>query len=508
METEPIIEIIETNDIQPVLTPRLRRSEYGRIYTIQHNWNEFADIRTIDTQIDNLFEQMVQEQVNSAGENDIVNISINHDNLETPLYITNARKKNVRYEKFCNQIYNMEQSSRLSGFLSSGQLEVKVVVIKSVTGGKRGNRAPRSAKTDIRLKRSVVEIRTFGENTNACFFNALAVACYYKNHLDHPNKRTLFQKMRENTGKIQEKLAKEIASKCRIPYNTSISINEFDIIQRQLEYRLIVVCAFTDSPIYRGKLGNTKEIVCLCFYEDNYSDGHFSAITDLRKYMRGKIDFCVDCWTRVAKPGQHRCSSTCSVCYRTDCYSVTETRGQFLCPICNIFCQTISCYSSHFKRCRQQEVCNVCKCTFRQRDNHVCFEYVCQKCSQRYTESPHYCFVPVISLQKLQEEDRQRNVTVCFDIESMFRKMNASPTTLEHIPILLVAKIRCSKITSVHNFCDENDSLCDICPHEYLTYHGQSCINEFCDFIFNILSKRAEQAKAFVTIYAHNFRYV
>ena len=499
METDaPVINITSVVRLTPIVSQKLKRTEYPTLLNLEHNLKKFIDISTVYDEINNLFEDAVREDVEKADDNDIVNICIHHENLETPLYITNARKKNIRYDKIAKKLNAVEQSERGSDFLATNRLEVHVTIIKAITGSGRSSKAPYTVARQNNNKTSVINIRNYGNDSeHSCFWNALATAAYYLSVFESdPQRSVKLRRFRDNTGRCQEKSGQQLAIQCSLEYNRAVNAHQFRDIQNCIQQKLVIVCAMTNGPLFRGNRKN-DEIVVLAHSEKN-EVGHYDAITDLKKYMGAGKDFCIPCWVKISKLGSHKCSHVCQSCYRTNCS--TESPSRILCIICNTFAKSERCFEIHQKICVKIVRCPRCYKEVKAEDQHDCLTYFCTLCNDNYEDTPHYCYLQKINMNKLECEDRKRHVVVAFDIESIFKPCSESGVH-EHTPILLVARINCTT-TGSYEIC----SNCDLCPPEVVVYHGETCVKMFCTYLLTSLAIRAEQKKAIITVYAHNLK--
>ena len=168
--------------------------------------------------------------------------------------------------------------------------------------------------------------------------------------------------------------------------------------------------------------------------------------------------------------GDHLCSYKCKICYSTCDKTIPFN---VICFECNRKFVSQNCYDKHLenKICKYVKMCKKCGLIYKSRDGHKCNYFKCRKCGVKTDEQPHYCYIKSSDFNKLIDEDKINKFIVSYDIESYIHNT-------EHIPNLLISKIKCDKCIG-----DE----CSICPCDTKVFFGKTCIKKFVSYIFQML---------------------
>uniref|UniRef100_UPI000D627C86 uncharacterized protein LOC112505627 n=1 Tax=Cynara cardunculus var. scolymus TaxID=59895 RepID=UPI000D627C86 len=100
----------------------------------------------------------------------------------------------------------------------------------------------------------------------------------------------------------------------------------------------------------------------------------------------------------------------------------------------------------------------------------------------------------------LIKQDCAPSIIVFYDIESM--QQSQDPNKALHVPNLLISSTLCDKCFDYTTMKRSDD--CEICGTQYQKFYGETCIKNFCDYIYNDISSKARAAGAGVRIIAHN----
>ena len=110
----------------------------------------------------------------------------------------------------------------------------------------------------------------------------------------------------------------------------------------------------------------------------------------MKVFLR-KVYFCPQCKVGYNQLGKHKCTITCTSCFRVDCYS-TDKDMQSYCAYCKKVCFNDVCERIHRETfCSRVAFCS--KCDKRKFKNHVCDdEKFCTNCKQAVPLN-HKCFI-------------------------------------------------------------------------------------------------------------------
>jgi len=218
-------------------------------------------------------------------------------------------------------------------------------------------------------------------------------------------------------------------------------------------------------------------------------------------------DFCYKCWIITKALNVHHCADTCSGCFRLNANCNKQERNE--CDGCNRVCFGEDCLKHHqLKTCHKFKLCETCDRTFTKLEDHNCLVHKCTKCYAKFnpiTEGVHNCYIKPKNMDALKIDDESLKLHVAFDIESMF--VYDQEKKKRHVAVLLISISRCDD-------CFDNDhKKCphQLCDREPQVFKGdqltpnQGCVSLFGDYLYKTLSKRAEEKKALINVYAHNF---
>ena len=102
-------QISKSNDI---ISKKLKRKTNKTTFQIDHNFGVFSDLFLIENNVDNLYAEFMSKQLEDVNDNDLVSLSIDHENLNgKPIFISPQHKKNFDKHSFFNAIYEISQSN-------------------------------------------------------------------------------------------------------------------------------------------------------------------------------------------------------------------------------------------------------------------------------------------------------------------------------------------------------------------------------------------------------------
>ena len=447
------------------------------------------DISKVNTAIDNAYELFVQSLIHEAADNDRVFITFSNPAENRELYI-NFTKKNFCKDEFLSRAYKLAQSA--GNFLDGGILEIKIQIIKSITGH-GSTKVSRLIPGSIRsaAKKSVIEIRN---NDYKCGYLAIALGKYLadcKAENTKPNRNVKY------SSPAQQKIAAVLFQELGFPCESPVDMQMISQIQTSLtEYQIIVVDRKTQLKLFSGEEKSRKIIL-------EYSDPpHYNIITRLTGYLDCD-DFCDRCWIKINRSRNHVCKNGCPKCSSINvCAPEDEEKA---CSDCHLSFLSEQCFTNHIQNntCLKRKKCDVCWVIYNDNQKHQCDFHQCQACGVSYRSSPHYCFIKPLNKVQLAESDSKHSFLICYDIESMQTPCSESESI--HEPNLLMSQTLCTNCTDTMN-CRKNCDECDTCgPLEHI-WLGTDCVEKFCDYLYNEIAPAATKAKAKVTIVAHNQR--
>ena len=440
----------------------------------------------IKEQLEENFQILIDKLKEGEDPNHYMSIEMEHHSLnDTPLYISYRKIIEMDPSVIFQRILKYHQSDKK--ILHGGNILIRAIIVENIKGmgPKWLKKAPKTLKEKSIQKRSVVYVKN---KDNTCAFRAFFIAKYHKknNRLKNTNDWSKdWEAVRKDKRKLQTNGAIEIMKKCGLEMCDGIGPDEWKIIQENYpEYQIKVIDGvYKSNFIFRGP-ENDKRI----FIE--YANFLYNAIINIKGYMTRDY-YCEKCHVIFSHLFDHRCENHCKSCY-TNC---EKDDNIIKCADCNREFFGFNCYNVHLnnKVCAIIKKCKECDVTYKRQ--HKCQVFRCKKCSEIYTEQPHYCFIANKMKTYLEDEDTINKIIVSYDIES-------TQASGEHIPNLLVCQTKC-------DHCADSDvsTECEYCfiPH-YNNNFGKSCVKNFVKYLFIDLAKKAEQSKSMIYAFAHNAR--
>jgi hypothetical protein len=147
---------------EPVTNEKYRRVEQRAVFDVEHNITESLQLIEYQQQIDDSFEAAMRHFLDGHQGYDMFSAKIEHDNLNTSIYLSPQKIATFDKTRFLNKIFMVSQSNK--EILLNGQLKVEVMITKKVIGsGKRTTKAPQTYTQERINKTSVVTIQNTGK---------------------------------------------------------------------------------------------------------------------------------------------------------------------------------------------------------------------------------------------------------------------------------------------------------------------------------------------------------
>ena len=212
------------------------------------------------------------------------------------------------------------------------------------------------------------------------------------------------------------------------------------------QYLVIIDAADVRNHIFIGDHEDLDEPIYIEWLKgDKTRADHFNFIRYIEAYTKAEY-FCYACHIAHGSV-KHQCEGICPVCKGVGKCKLEKDVPTVDCDGCGRTCFNQNCYTRHLDtpngpHCSASEFCKDCCCVFRvnKKAKHVCGEYKCPNCYKKYTETPHYCMLKPLNVDKLVEEDKTNKIIVCYDIESCLVKDERGNDL--HKPMLLISGIK------------------------------------------------------------------
>ena len=492
----------ESNGDHPLLSAtEIARDESGKwhhifnkkissvTYRIDHRLDLVDDLAVVSEYVDNFFEDILNKEIQRMhiSENGFYSCLIESESIDHPLYVPPHRINNRHPEDILNVFRKVAQSD--IQIKLDKQFTIMWTFAQPPQGtGKYSWVSPKTPYERSHEKRSVVMITN---SDQSCFFRALAVA---KFHAIKPINRKLWSvedtrewKQITRSEDFQKSKAKLLSDACGFELDVPIRFADYSPIQETFkdDFRIIIFNAVERSKVFVGNSESKNH----CFLElfQGGDGGHYNTVVKPRAYFGWK-DFCFKCFVPIRK--RHLCPQACIFCREPPACIQEEIK---LCDQCFSVFVSDTCFENHKKNktCDQFKKCPICKRL--EISPHNCFEYTCKDCYEKYTETPHYCYIKNLDMDKLRKEDEQNKLIVCFDIEAT--QTYQVNERLYHKPNLLICMGACNECLG--------QTYCRFCCNEKI-FTGEDCVKEFCSYLYGDLSKKAEKNNLKIYVYGHH----
>ena len=271
---------------------------------------------------------------------------------------------------------------------------------------------------------------------------------FYKNLLDKGRK------------KMQTDFALQLCQMANLPTNRYLGLNDIPPFERLLGVNVFVVSSRVGDKFIRAIDAEMKRNIFLYHVE---SDGelHWHGIANIQGFFNAK-HFCSTCLQPFHRKTNHRCLTSCDVCFGMDC---RVSDKQMCCRSCGRLCRSIDCFHRHKQckgvgkkaypsQCDTYYECHTCKKVLKRSERsieeHICGEWKCSTC-QRYHVGEHLCYQTATCYS--DEDDVKKRKFIFYDMET--RQDEKMQCDKGYNP----SKTRCRICVGKQNQC----STCKLC---------------------------------------------
>ncbi|MDI9312001.1 MAG: DNA polymerase [Limnohabitans sp.] len=490
IQSEPLLNFIKVSESSYKST-RFHRQTKRTLFRVNHNLSQLADLLEVEDQIDDAFFKIIEENTTNAKLNDIISVSIDNENLITPIFIS-KKKQFIRREDVLNRIEKICQSSR--SFLIDGILDFEVSVTECLSGrGRLSKRKLPISLKDYRSKKRCIKFVT--NNDNSCGYRAIALG-----YIDKVmSRKRLTRKQKRNMKSLESKIAKKLCQDLQLNINNELDMNGLETFSAFFEsldppIELVVVNGRTKLKEFGGNKQSIQIYIELF-------EKHYNYISSIQAYFERSY-FCSKCFVGFNDKSNHNCPYVCSLCL----VSGTCEGDKVLCEKCNRTFNGTQCFTNHKTNeiCKKKFKCKKCLIEDTNYSSHQCLLYKCKKCGEIYSSSPHYCFMKPKIIKKLYEEDSRNKIIIAFDIESAILNDDDNELLQMHKPNLLISNTVCDFCFNMNEF--KKDEQCKICGDYLKIFSGYSCVEKFADYLYNEMALKASNSKSQLLVFAHNFK--
>lgn len=546
---QTIFQFTDMRHLDPKHNKRFNIKEYDIIMTVKHNLREFSGgIMQVGAELDAFYEDLMRKYLDDLqSPEDYYSFEFRFTR-GYPINIF-GKKKAFDPMQLTNALYKISQSN--TACMMDGKAGIRIGLIPASHSG-TGDSVGYRGLTAAQLAKQCRNIITIRNKDNICGWRALVVSLWRAEN-PQPSKLPQLAPLQQENGrrycnnrlgddynrrwkcisnshlKRQKEMAEQLMEDLGVEPGTPMTSDHYPVIAQYLELRdiqFIVMSTVGPSPLYRTEY--KEKFVGLLYTpgQAEYDPGHYNVFLKLSAVYTTRLA-CRKCW-RVSVHHlwyDHKCF-VCDLCLTK--HAPDDGSGDRNIK-CNDCCRTFmnqTCYDNHkngtdytnrLKRsttCKKIRYCESCEVEYQSRaGTHVCGTFKCHHCSEKYTETPHYCDIKPLNKEALQKQDSKLKIIVCFDIESVIDSTQGHV----HTAVLLKAQTTCHECwdDTTNSYKKNEDGLdidCPNCQEHYLSFEGPGCVTSFVNYIFDVLApmkmrKNQKKLKCHeIYVYAHNNR--
>lgn len=482
--------------------------------------------------LDQALQIAIQRQVlDQPGVHDndhlMINMSSNrlqHANQSSRVRVRDWKEGKEPAQMMLQQMSNILNSNENFAIDDSFHIEVSHIRDSGVGSGCRGQRpGTQPIEQFLQSKKSVVRIQNDDE---LCCARALVTAKAYR---DWGSRDPHYKEMIRGRA-FQRDMAKALHRRARVPEDPC-GLGELNLFQIVLaEYQIVVVSADHGYQIiFKGPRQPDRKLLCLIKVQDHYHVCHSLA------GFFGKNYFCLDCEKSFNSDDlqRHRCPGRkCTCCHQTHCRDFSTAAGPaaVLCRDCKRFFFGANCllnHQTHTSAGRVAPVPQASVCSTHKRcpdcqmlcqglqtiQRHKCGHGKCPSCKEQVPTGTHRCFIQPIVEQVPQPISGRPHRGAAAGLATLQANLSEEtepdPTVEETTnvlphPLFLYFDIEARQDTGEHvaNLLCAETSESD----EQFTFAGESCIEEFLDWVTSLTRTDNPHVQRNVICLAHNFK--
>ena len=435
-----------------------------REHTFRVTFKEEVDgtpLKDLNSELHRMFEELIRRGSEDYPGDAVARMYINAEGLNNAIIVRPRPLKEMTPSAVLEAIMAVLNSNQ--SILVTRKFTVQLGIAQFERGGR--GRSIVNLETDIKSKKSVVSIRN---QDYMCLARALAVSLA---HLDFQeakggakeremrNRYNLVRKGdRNRKTSVQKKKAIEYHRLAGIQTDRPTSLSDIPKFEDALDIDIYIFAAHLNQKLlYPDRERPRRRRRCYLFFTKHQENqGHFDAITNVPAFL-GKSYFCHTCLKAFNDRQRHFCEEFCRTCRSKTC----PEGNKKTCKECHMECRSDECFKNHQLRkyikgkeieapCKKYYKCLECKTVLdlsqRKKEDHICWEFKCNYCSNYYTGN-HLCYL------RIREAKKSSCKYIFFDFE-------CTQETGIHEANYLVAQTVCS--SCIEEPC-EADSTCQSC---------------------------------------------
>ena len=373
-----------------------------------------------------MFDDVLDQARGGLAGNDLGRVVIHHEGLHDPIVVPLQPWDQLNADLVMATLEKLLNSNKDLNIDHSFEISIGSIALPKGSGGPRRRITKLKGKNNsLQLKTSIVTIQN---DDQLCMARAIGVSWAKLNkctpeewkeiaktrqgksnlHLILENKKVpnnYYQKLLEKKRDEQRQLAVAISHLANVPLDRPASLGDLEAFEGALGVRVMVVSSRLGNKFITS--ASNDERPCIYIYLED--EDHFHAITNITGFFSA-IYFCPKCLKHFDHRERHQCEIYCIVCKRDNC---PKTDNPKKCNDCNMECRSQDCFKNHkekpvhkkgnFKgkpsgpsQCQKYWKCPTCykvlRTDQRQKEDHVCGEYLCSSCD-KYVLEDHKCYL-------------------------------------------------------------------------------------------------------------------
>ena len=444
-------------------------------YNSQENIN---DLKVIIDEMNRTLIEIFTKILSEFDDDDKIRVSLKNIELEREIYTPFRKKSEFSVDLLINEIIKVSQSKK--EFLLKGLIELNIISVKVPRIG--GPCRTSFIDIDRWRKNSNRVVRVKGDGL--CLARAIVVSIAYANKGTGKEEDLKWRRIREDTSKIQTKLALNLCSKANISTNLNgFDFNDFEKFQSVLDNYQLICVSPPKNIIYKGNINKNKQIYV------QIVRSHADSLLSIRAFLNCNY-FCKKCLVGFKNITSHRCIHRCKYCFSDEnCQPVQNID----CNSCNRYFISELCFQNHLNKkiCQNYRYCNKCKKLYTNK-KHQCNMKKCNICCKIVPIYFHECYMKPNNKNYIYEQDSLPKIFIFYDFES-FIELNENEEKIHK------ANLCCSSI--VCDYCWDTChkikkyKFCNFCTAEEKSFTGYDAVKLFLNYIFNELNPKIQMNK-------------
>ena len=436
-----------------------------------------------------------------------IGIVIRTPQLDRPVRYGFRRAKRINFEAVAYGFDRVLQSHK--EFQLDNTVTVNVLTMERRAGSGGRTRLKLDHLLSRKSQRALFVPPTMPESPHLCFGMALAYG------MAHTNGEKLRMRCFRRSPRTLLRAAYDLHTRCGVVPDHPCGLEDVRVFQAMLgEFYCLRVYDNTQQ-LFKGSETLLSRPIYLLLTEN-----HYCTILALARFFSGTF-YCTFCEKTFRHKDEHWCALRCQACFCKHCpdheaFAASAGQSSLRCAECCRFFFGPTCLQAH--KCGNKRVCDKCERAFDGRKKHRCGTKYCKRCQEFVEIGPeHACFLPCKFYKRIpiseasrplflgddddipmeeaeeeeEEEEEEEGVINVGDLTSP----RPERTVVDNRCRYIYFDIEAQQETGIHV---PNLLICQTDTGEEKRFRGETCVNEFLDYLLAFEHNS--------TVIAHNFK--